>query len=100
MNDPTNAAPAADDIRREDSRITLARRALAASKTAADKFNTDHEAARQWGRLEVIVEQLLQLVDERAARDAALEAAARKPSDDLARTVAEIEAERAARGER
>jgi hypothetical protein len=93
---PTNTRP----VPAEDFRITLARKALAASKDAADDFNTDHQAARQWGRLEVIVEQLLQVIDERAARDAALEAAARKPVDDLMATCAEIQAERNARGER
>jgi hypothetical protein len=108
MSDRTNHTPEqlaeianrVDEVIREDFRLTLARKALRASKDAAENCNTDHEAARQWGRLEVIVEQLLQLIDERAERDAALEAASRKPFDDLARTAAEIEAERGARGER
>jgi hypothetical protein len=56
-----------DDVPREDFRLTLARKALTASKAAAEDF-TDHQAARHWGRLEVVVEQLLQFVDEQANR--------------------------------
>ena len=79
----------------EDRRVTEAREALAASRVAA--FRPGYNPGHWWGRLETAVALLLDVIDERAVRGAVLEESARKPHDDLMRTVAEI---RADRGER
>jgi hypothetical protein len=83
----------------EDGRIADARAALTAASAAVMSGNLGYDAERVVERLTKVVEGLLALIAIRAERDAALEAAERKPFDDLARTVAEVEAERE-RGER
>lgn len=83
--------------RAEDSRVACARELLAESR-AATVAPSPTESARWWGRFETALEDVLAYIDERAAREgvlrAALDAANRKPFDDLADTVAEIKAER------
>ncbi len=78
----------------EDPRVTSARDTLKAARAAAVALDRTYDYVGWCGQLGARLEELLGYIDERAARNAALEAAARKPFDDLAATAAEIMAER------
>jgi hypothetical protein len=77
----------------EDSRIVSARGALAMASQAVASGNLGYDAESVVETLRDVIEDLLELIAVREERDAALAAAARKPFDDLAATVAEVQAE-------
>jgi diacylglycerol kinase family enzyme len=74
----------------EDFPIAYARRILAETEARPDDYG---DACGQRTTLRIVLSGLLAYIDERAERDAAVDAAARKPFEDLAATVAEIKRE-------
>jgi hypothetical protein len=57
-----------DDVPREDFRLTLARKALAGAQGAVNDMTQPYKPEIWAARLEVAVEQLLLLIEERAER--------------------------------